>query len=299
MTTDWLQGVFPPIPTPFGEDGALALDRLRDNIARGAGHALSGLVVLGSNGEAVHLDRDERRRMIAAACEAAPQPWPIIAGCGALSTRETIALCRDAADAGARAALVLSPSYYRSQMTPDALVAHFEAVADASPIPVIVYNMPACTGIDLDAPTIARIAEHGNAIGIKDSGGNVTKLATLRGMVDAEFRILAGSAGFFLPALSVGADGGVMALANIAPAQCVAILGAFRSGDLKTAQALQLRLVAINTAVTRHHSVPGLKAAMDLLGLYGGPVRAPLRPVGEDVGEALQRLIRSAGLSNF
>jgi len=295
MNTEWLCGVFPPIPTPFDAEGDLTLDRFAENIAQWAQHPLSGLVVLGSNGEAVHLDRGERRRLIAAAREAAPEDWPIIAGSGALSTRETIALCRDAGDAGARAVLVLPPAYYRSQMTPDVLVAHFDAVAEASPVPVVVYNMPACTGIDLDAPTIARLAEHGNVIGLKDSSGNVTKLATLRGMVEPSFRILAGSAGFFLPALSVGADGGVMALANIAPAECVAIYNAFRSGDLKTAQELQLRLVELNTAVTARYSVPGLKAAMDLVDLYGGPVREPLQPATRDAASRIEALLRGAG----
>ena len=296
MTTDWLCGVFPPIPTPFDRKGDLALDRLADNIASWSRHPLSGLVVLGSNGEAVHLDCSERRRLVAAAREAAPDDWPIIAGAGALSTRETIAFCREAADAGARAVLVLPPSYYRSQMTAEVLTAHFNAVADASPVPVIVYNMPACTGLDLDAQLIARLAEHENVIGLKDSSGNVVKLATLRGMVDTEFRILAGSAGFFLPALSVGADGGVMALANLAPVECVGIYQAFRAGDITAATAIQLRLVALNTAVTARWSVPGLKAAMDLLGLYGGPVRAPLQSAGDvDVAE-LEQLLRVSGL---
>lgn len=296
MKTEWLCGVFPPIPTPFDAHGALALDRLAENIARWARHPLSGLVVLGSNGEAVHLDRDERRRLIDAAQAAAPDDWPIIAGAGALSTQETITLCRDGAAAGAHAALVLPPSYYRSQMTPDTLAAHFSAVADASPVPVILYNMPACTGIDLNAELIARLAAHENVIGLKDSSGNVVKLATLRGMVDPSFRILAGSGGFFLPALSVGADGGVMALANIAPVECVAIYQAFRTGDIETAKELQLRLVELNTAVTARWSVPGLKAAMDLLGLYGGPVRGPLQAAGSDIGAKLEQLLCAGGL---
>jgi len=296
MTTDWLRGVFPPIPTPFDGEGGLALDRLAENVTWWSQHALSGLIVLGSNGEAVHLDRDERRRMVTAAREGAPEDWPIIAGTGVPSTRETIALCCDAANAGARAALVLPPSYYRSQMTPDVLAAHFEAVADASPVPVIVYNMPACTGLDLDAPTIARIAEHENVIGLKDSSGNVVKLATLRGLVDSEFRILAGSAGFFLPALSVGADGGVMALANIAPAECIAIYRAFEDGDIEKAEEIQLRLVELNTAVTVRWSVPGLKAAMDFVELYGGPARKPLQPATREAASRIEALLRGAGI---
>ena len=296
MTTKWLRGVFPPIPTPFNEAGELALDRLVKNVEHWASCPLNGLVVLGSNGEAVHLDRDERKRMIEAVSNHAQRSWPIIAGAGAHSTRETIRLSRDAAEAGARAVLVLSPSYYRSQMTPDALTDHFSAVADGSPVPVIVYNMPACTGIDLDAGTIARIAEHENVIGLKESSGNVTKLATLRAGVEPEFRILAGSGGFFLPALSVGADGGVMSLANVASEACVRIFDAFQSGDLETARTLQLRLVGLNTAITTRWGVPGLKAAMDLVGLYGGPVRGPLRPVDERAVAELERLLQASSV---
>ena len=296
MITEWLRGVFPPIPTPFDEAGELALDRLVENLGHWASCPLNGLVVLGSNGEAVHLDRDERKRMIEVVSSHAPQSRPIIAGTGAHSTRETIGLSRDAADAGARAVLVLSPSYYRNQMTPDALADHFTAVADGAPVPVIVYNMPACTGIDLDAGTIARIAGHENVIGLKDSSGNVTKLATLRAMIGPEFGILAGSGGFFLPALSVGADGGVMSLANVASKACARIFEAFQSGDLETARALQLRLVPLNTAITTRWGVPGLKAAMDLVGLYGGPVRSPLRPVDESAITELGRLLRSASV---
>ncbi|MBU0596036.1 dihydrodipicolinate synthase family protein, partial [Candidatus Bipolaricaulota bacterium] len=151
-------------------------------------------------------------------------------------------------------------------------------------------------GIDLDAELIARLAAHENVIGLKDSSGNVVKLATLRGMVDREFRILAGSAGFFLPALSVGADGGVMALANIAAAECVAIYQAFRAGDTESAQEIQLRLVELNTAVTARWSVPGLKVAMDLVGLYGGPPRPPLRPIPREAVLAIEDLLHRAGL---
>ena len=296
MTASWLQGVFRPMPTPFDERGGLALDHLRTNLEWGKGPLLSGFVLMGSNGEAVHLDDEERRSVIECVRDAIPDDLRIIAGTGTLSTRHTIALTQDAAKAGANAAMVLPPSYYRTQMTQDSVQAHYHAVADASTIPIVIYNVPGCTGIDLVVETIIRLAEHENIVGLKASTGNVVKLATLRGTLGSGFRLLAGSAGFLLPALSVGADGAVLALANLAPAECFALYQAARDGDLPEARRLQIRLVALNSAVTARGGVPALKEAMDQLGLYGGPVRQPLLPVSDEVRAALTDLLRTTGL---
>lgn len=296
MSTSWLQGVFRPMPTPFDARGELALAHLRANLEWGRGPLLSGFVLMGSNGEAVHLDDGERRSIIESVRSAIPDDLRIIAGTGMLSTRHTIALTQDAAKAGANAAMVLPPSYYRRQMTDEALQSHYHALADASPIPIVIYNVPGCTGIDLDAEAIVRLAEHENIVGLKASTGNVVKLATLRGATESEFRILAGSAGFLLPALTVGADGAVLALANLAPEECFALYQAVRDDDLVAARQLQISLVALNTAVTARWGVPGLKAAMDQLGLYGGPVRPPLLPVPDEVRMALIDLLRATRL---
>lgn len=296
MKTGWLDGVFRPIPTPFDEHGELALGHLRENLAWGRNSVIRGFVLLGSNGEAVHLTHEERRRIIEAVRGVISEDETIIAGTGAMSTRQTIALTLDAARAGANAAMVLPPSYYRSQMTGDALQAHYAAVAEASPIPIVIYNVPACTGIDLDAAEISRLAEHENIVGLKASTGNVVKLATLRQTLGDDFCLLAGSAGFLLPALVVGADAAVLALANLAPRECADLYQAARNGDLERAQGLQLRLVALNTAVTARWGVAGLKEAMDQIGLYGGPVRRPLLPVSREVRSALTELLRATGL---
>jgi 4-hydroxy-2-oxoglutarate aldolase len=237
--------------------------------------------VLGSNGESVLLDDDERLRMIEAARSGLADGRLLIAGTGRPSTEATIRLTRQAAAAGADFALILPPFYYRGQMTDDVLETHYRAVADASAIPIIVYNMPACTGIDLSAELIVRLAQSANVIGLKDSGGDVAKLGQIHAELGGRFRILAGSAGFLLPALSVGAVGGVLALANIAPRQCVEILRFAASGNIHGATELQVRMVRPNTAVTRRWGVPGLKAAMEMLGLRGGPVRPPLLPLAE------------------
>jgi len=285
------EGIFPPIPTPFDADGAIDVAALAENVAWWNGFDLAGLVVLGSNGESVLLDDGERLRMIEAARSGLADGRLLIAGTGQPSTGATIRLTREAAAAGADYALVLPPFYYKGQMTDDVLETHYRAVADASPIPVVVYNMPACTGIDLSAELVVRLAQLGNVIGLKDSGGNVAKLGQIHAELRGGFRILAGSAGFLLPALSVGAVGGVLALANIAPRQCVEILRLAASGNVYEATELQVRMVRPNTAVTRRWGVPGLKAAMEMLGLRGGPVRPPLLPLAEGERRELRSIL--------
>jgi 4-hydroxy-2-oxoglutarate aldolase len=296
LTQLQLAGIYPPIPTPFDFNGDLAVKGLSDNLAHWNRFDLRGYVVLGSNGELVLLGEHERIQVLEAARAAISDDRLMIAGTGCQSTRATIALTEQAAKVGADAALVLSPFYYKGGMTAEVLLHHFHRVADASPIPIIIYNMPACAGIDLTAETIAAIAEHSNIIGIKDSGGNVVKMANVRRMARPEFQLLAGSASFLLPALSVGAIGGILALANIAPAQCLAIRKHFSAGELDQARDLQLRMIPANTAVTRGWGVPGLKAALDMLGLYGGPPRAPLFPLSEEKRQRLKVILRNAGI---
>ena len=292
-----LSGVFPPVPTPFDETGDLALGLLDDNFSYWSKFNLSGYVILGSNGEFVLLSDSEKRRVFEAARKLIPADRLLIVGTGCQSTADTVALTLAAAQIGADAALVLSPFYYKGQMDARSLTAHFFTVADVSPIPLLIYNMPANTGIDLDAHLIARLSEHPNIVGLKDSGGNITKIALTKALTGPRFQILAGSAGFLLPALLVGAVGGIMALANIAPAQCLAIRDHFLSNNLDLARELQLQVIPVNTAVTRRWGVPGLKAAMDTLGLRGGAVRLPLQPLLEDAVAELKTILESAGLN--
>jgi 4-hydroxy-2-oxoglutarate aldolase len=215
----------------------------------------------------------------------------MVAGTGCQSTRQTIILSCRAADAGADAALVVTPHYYGGQMTPDALTRHFHAVADRSPVPIVIYNMPRFTYVDLDASTVVRISRHPNIVGIKDSGGNIGKLAHIAGTVDDDFQVLAGSASFFFPALAVGAVGGVLALANVAPQETLDLYRLFEAGEWDDAAALQSRLVPVNTAVTARFGIPGLKAALDMKGYYGGPVRSPLQPVDDAVLQSLKAIL--------
>jgi len=286
-----LKGVFPPIPTPFTAQGDVDHEALTENLKRWNRYDLAGYVVLGSNGEGVYLAREEKVRVWETARQAIPAEKLLMAGTGCESTRQTIELTSQAADAGADAALVLTPHYYGGQMTPEALRHHFETVADQAPVPVVLYNMPRFTHIDMDASTITALARHPNVIGIKDSGGNVGKLAEIVGALDDGFQVLAGSASFFFPALTVGAVGGVMALANIAPQVLIDLYHLFEEGKWVEAAAVQQRLVPINTAVTARFGVPGLKAAMDLLGYQGGEARSPLRALNQRDMELLKTIL--------
>lgn len=290
-----LAGIYPPLATPFDEDGNLATDRLAANVRRLAGTGLAGFAVLGTNGEYVLLDREEKLAAIAAVREAAGS-LRVIAGTGAESTREAVALTERAAAIGADAALIITPHYYRTRMNTRALLAHYSAVAECSPLPVIVYNMPASTGFDLDAATVLRLAEHPNIVGLKDSGGNMIKLAQIVVRAPAGFQVLAGTASFLLPALSIGAVGGVLALANVAPRECVELLTLFRQGNLDGARAMQQRLLAPNAAITSGFGIPGLKAALDLLGYHGGAPRPPLLPLDAEGRAQVRDALAGAGL---
>jgi len=205
-------------------------------------------------------------------------------------------LAKRAAEIGVDAAMFVTPSYYKAEMKPATLVNHYRVIADASPLPVIIYNMPVATGIDIDANTVIQLAQHPNIIGIKDSGGNVAKYADMVRAVRPDFAVLAGSGGYLYPALCVGAQGAVAALANVAPRECVAMYDAFHAGRHDEVRALQLRFMQLNAAVTSRWNVPGLKAALEELnqGYYGGAPRLPLRPLGDEDRAALRKVMQEA-----
>ena len=292
-----LAGIFPPIPTPFKDDLQIDYDHLQSNLNRWNQEPLTGYVVCGSNGEYTYLTLDERVELIRAARQVIPGGGLLIAGSGMESTRETIDLTCRMAQAGADAAIVVTPCYYRGRMTAAALEQHYRQVADASPIPVVLYSVPANTGLDLPAQVAISLAKHPNIIGMKDSGGDVTKIGYMAHETRADdFQILAGSAGFLLGALAVGAVGGVCALANIAADGLTSLWKYFCQGDTMKAREIQLPLIEANMAVTARFGVPGLKAAMDLLGYYGGPVRSPLMPLPEEDKVTLRNILTKAEL---
>lgn len=291
-----LRGVFPPIPTPFDARGEVDHGALAANLERWNTYGLTGYVVAGSNGEAAFLTEDERRHIWETARQAIPATKLLIAGTGCESTRQTIALIQVAAEAGADAALVVTPHYYANMISPQALLRHYQAVAEASSIPIILYAVPKFTHVDLDAATIARASVHSNIVGIKDSSGDLIKLADTIGSTSPDFQVLAGSGGFFLAGLAVGAVGCVPALGNVAPQEVVDIRHLFEARRTEEAAELQRRMIPVNTAVTTRFGIPGLKAALDMLGYYGGPVRAPLTDLGDGGRRILQDILAEGGL---
>ena len=286
-----LQGIIPPLPTSFHPNEKLYPEKIRENIGELFRHDISGIVVMGSNGEFVLLTESEKEKVYATAREAVPEGKLLIAGTGAQSTLETIRLTRLAARQEADAALVLNPFYYKGMMNPEALIKHYHDVAEASTIPIVIYNMPSYSGVDMTASTILRIASHPNIIGIKDSDGNIVKLGEVIRESREDFSVMAGSAGFLLPALASGARGGIVALANLLPRKCVEILDYFGEDRLDDARKIQQSIIPLNTAVTKKWGVPALKAAMDHLGMYGGPVRRPLMELEGRKKEILLKML--------
>lgn len=295
--TDKLRGILIPFTTPFGDDGEVDARAVGANVARWNATGVAGYVALGSTGERVHLDEREREAVVAAAREAVPRSLAFVVGVGAHATRATVEEARRAAGAGADALLVIAPHFYRGAMSADALAAHFERVAEASPVPVILYNIPQNAGLALAPELIARLGEHPNVAGIKDSSGDVASLMeTLRlvGPASADFVVTTGHAGTLYPALAAGARGAILAAACAVPRLCVDVFEAALVGNHEQALALQRRLAPVARALTVGYGIGGLKYALDLLGFRGGPVREPLRPPGPDARREIERLLKEA-----
>jgi 4-hydroxy-2-oxoglutarate aldolase len=291
-----LDGVFVPVTTPFRGDD-VAPDRLADNLRRWSATPLAGWVVLGSTGEFPMLDAIERDRILAAAREAIPRDRCFIAGTGADSTLHTIRQTRRAAELGADVAIVITPHYFtRAFSAAAAQVRHFLAVADASPIPVLLYNYPVNTGINLEPDTVARIAEHPNVCGLKDSSGHIPQCAQVIDQTPKTFHVLVGSAAALLPALAIGAAGGILALGLIAAREFCEVYGLARAGRWDEAKAVAARMLAADRGIAGHYGLAGLKAALDLQGFYGGPCRAPLGAVDGDAVEDIKEVLATAGL---
>jgi 4-hydroxy-2-oxoglutarate aldolase len=293
-----LKGCFPPIPTPFDGKDRIAHDHLALNLEKWQTTPLKGFVVLGSNGEAVLLSEPEKVAVWKTARAAIRKDRLFIAGTGCEATVETLKLTEKAAQCGVDAAMVVTPHYYKGKMDHRALLAHYTFLADRSPIPIVLYNVPANTGLDMDAETMTALAEHPNVIGAKDSSGNIVKIGHVATMTRGHFQVLAGSGGFLLAALAVGAVGGVMALACVAPGRVAQIVSGFDRGDREEARDIQGRLIPVNAAVTTRFGIPGLKAALDLLGMYGGPVRSPLLALRNAEREELETILLEGGLLN-
>jgi 4-hydroxy-2-oxoglutarate aldolase len=269
-------GTFTPIATPFRADGTLDEAGLVTNVGYWMKTALTGLVVLGSNGEAPQLDDAEADRVIDLVREAVPRDRPLIAGAGRESTRATIAATRRAARAEVDAVLVRTPSFFKAQMTGEAFVRFYTDVADASPTPVLLYNVTMYTGVNLLPDAVEKLAAHPNIVGIKESGGDIGQIAELVSRTPDDFTVLAGSATTYFAALCAGVDGGVLALASLLPDQCRRLAALVREKRIDEARELQRRITPLARSVGSVYGVAGLKAALDLLGYTGGKPRPPL-----------------------
>jgi 4-hydroxy-2-oxoglutarate aldolase len=272
-----LHGIFAPITTPFDQNGELYKAKVRHNIEKWNLTALAGYVVAGSTGESVMLTSEERLRLWEWVAESAAAEKILIAGAGAESVRETVALTNRAAEMGYKAALVRTPHYYKNLLNNAAAQAlYFRAVADQAKVPVLIYNFPAATGLDIAAQAVVELSAHPNIVGIKDSSGNLEKLMKIVRESQPGFQVLGGSAPVLWPSLMVGAAGAVLAFANAAPYSTIAIWEAWRSREYEAAADWQNRIAKAAVLVTARYGIPGLKYAMDLNGYYGGPPRLPL-----------------------
>ena len=271
-----LSGVLTPIPTPFDQQDEVDLPRLRAALTAWLRSPLAGFVILGSNGEAAFLDEDESDRVIGFARELVPKDRAFIVGTGRETTRGTINATRRAAALGADFVLVRTPGFFKSQMTADVFVRHYTAVADASPVPVLLYNVTMFTGVNLPVEAVATLATHPNIVGIKESGSDLAQIADFVARTPDDFTVLAGSATTYFHALCAGCDGGIVALASLFPDECVRLQALVRDHHIDEARALQRRLTPIARTIGTAHGVPALKAALDLLGYTGGPSRPPL-----------------------
>src|SRR6516164_531918 len=286
-----VKGIFPALVTPFDSDGSVSLNAVRENIRRYNGTAIAGYVVLGSTGEAVMLSRAEADSVLAAAKEAAASTKFLIAGTGAESTAETVARTKRAAELGYAAALVKTPYYYKPVYKAETYIRHFRAVADASPIPVLLYSVPQFTGITLETPEILALAAHPNIFGIKDSSGNIQRVAEIVAGAPPDFQVLTGGAAVIYPALTVGARGAILALAAALPEKCAEVFLLFQSGRHEQAKALQLELAVASKRIVSEQGIAGVKYAMDLRGYCGGLPRLPLLPLTEEKKQSVANVI--------
>ena len=296
MSNISLNGIFPPVTTPFDERAEVNYYALSSNITRYNETGLAGYVALGSNGEAAHLTSDERRRVIETIKRAAKAGHTIVAGVNELSTRAAVEASRAAADCGADAVLVVTPYFYKSSMTQEALARHFTEVADHSPIPVLIYNVPQNTGVVIESATIAALASHQNIAGVKDSSGNMGAISETMRRAPESFAVMVGNGGILYSSLMMGATAAVLAVACAAPRACVDLYEAAKAGDHPRARELQNRLAPLSHIVTAGLGVPGLKFAMATLGYAGGLPRAPLNPVSDSEKEKIKLIIRKTGL---
>ncbi len=288
-----LKGVIPALTTPFDAHGAVALGRMRENIAAYNRTGLSGYLAVGSTGESVLLDRAEFEGVLSTVREAAAPGRILIAGTGVESTAETISRTEFAAKLGYDYALVCPPCYFKPAMNSQVLVEHYRRVADTSRIPVLLYSVPQYTGVAIEVDVAARLSEHPNITGMKDSSGNVDRVGAILAAVPDAFELMTGASTTVYASMTVGARGSILALADFLPELCVALDHAIVAGDALKSLEIQRRLIPPTQRIVGAMGISGVKYAMDLRGYYGGPVRGPLMPLSEAHKKEVETLMAS------
>jgi 4-hydroxy-2-oxoglutarate aldolase len=296
MSNKRFSGVFTPIATPFTVDDTVDEKGLASNVKRWMTTPLTGLVVLGSNGEAPQLEEDEADRVVEIVRAGVPKDRPLIVGTGRESTKATIAATRRAAELGADAALVRTPSFFKSQMTTEIFIRHYAEVADASRIPVLLYNVTMYTAVTLPVDAIEQLSAHPNIVGIKESGNDLLYITECINRTPDDFTFLAGSATTLFQSLCAGADGAVLALAALLPDECVELVKLVKENRIAQARDLQRRLTPLARSIGGGFGITGLKAALDLLGFTGGLPRPPLRPASKQIAEAIRGQLDTLGV---
>jgi 4-hydroxy-2-oxoglutarate aldolase len=288
-----LQGIFPPIATPFDHAGNIYAAKVRHNIEKWNLASLAGYVVCGSTGESVMLTAEEKIALFEMVAQYAAPDKLLIAGTGVESVRETVCLTNRAAELGYKAAMVRTPHYYKTMMgRPETQMLYYRAVADQSRIPLIIYNWPQTTGVDIAPEAVAQLSGHPNIIAIKESSGNLEKVMQMIREVRPGFQVLVGSAPTLWPSLLMGACGAILAYANAAPYSTIAIWEAYRTREEEAGRDWQNRIAHAAALVTVKYGIPGLKHAMDVNGYYGGPPRLPLVPASAEAKREIEDAFR-------
>jgi 4-hydroxy-2-oxoglutarate aldolase len=283
-----LQGVLGPVVTNFTSSGELDRTAFADNIRAHLDAGMTGVVVAGSTGEAALLDEKERASLVEVARYSVPSDKRLIVGTGAESTRSAQQLTRRAAERGADAVLVVAPHYYGAKAV--ALRDHYVAIADNSPVPVILYTIPKYMHFPLPPQLVAELAQHENIVGIKDSSGDLEILAGYLKAQSDGFTVLTGNGSTFKRALELGARGGILAVSLFAAGLALEVY-------TSRSQPAQDRLAPLSSRIVGDMGVAGVKAALDRVGLIGGPVRSPLAPLGDAELAQVAELLRVAELS--
>ena len=288
-----VSGIFPALTTPFSGDGSVSIADLKHNIQQYNRIGLAGYVVMGSTGESVLLSKPEMEAVLVAVKETASRDKKLIAGTGAESTAETIERTKRAAELGYDAALVKTPYYYKPVYKPETYIAHYRRVADASPIPVLLYSVPQFTGVALEPPEVALLSEHPNIIGIKESSGNVQRVAEMIATVGPKFQVLVGSAATIYPSLAIGARGAILALGSALPERCVALYELFRQVKHEKTRELQEVILRASKLIVSECGIPGVKYAMDQRGYRGGLARLPILPLKDEQKTRVNALLET------